>query len=217
NRQEIFGHKCWPDVTTLPIVPDVVIINLPDEKVLPAVHEAIAKGAKALMIHSGGFGERGESGLAREVELKEACARAQVAVLGANCLGIMNLNPKVSLSSFGASAETKAGPIALVSQSGSVATILMHVASRHGTSFVASTGNEAVTGTEDLIERGIDDPDTSVIVCFVEALRQSRRLFALAERARVAGKPIVVLKAGLTEKGGEVSRGHTGALAGSGA
>lgn len=217
NRQEIFGHKCWPNVTTLPIVPDVVIINLPDEKVLPAVHEAIAKGAKALMIHSGGFGERGESGLAREIELKEACARAQVAVLGPNCLGIMNLNTKVSLSSFRASAETKAGPIALISQSGSVATILMHVASRHGTSFVASTGNEAVTGTEDLIERGIDDPDTSLIVCFVEALRQSRRLFALAERARVAGKPIVVLKAGLTEKGGEVSRGHTGALAGSGA
>lgn len=217
NRQEILGHKCWPDVSTLPVVPDVVIINLPDEKVLPAVHEAIAKGAKALMIHSGGFGERGEAGLVREVELKEACARAGVAVLGPNCLGIMNLNTKVSLSSFRASSQTRAGPVALISQSGSVATILMHVAARHGVSFVASTGNEAVTGTEDLIERGIADPDTSIIVCFVEALRQSQRLFGLAEKARAAGKPIVVLKAGLTEKGGEVSRGHTGALAGSGA
>ena len=217
NRQEILGRKCWPDVATLPVVPDVVIINLPDEKVIPAVHEAIAKGAKALMIHSGGFGERGEAGLARETELKQACAQAGVAVLGPNCLGIMNLNTKVSLSSFRASAQTKAGPVALISQSGSVATILMHVAARHGVSFVASTGNEAVTGTEDLIERGIEDPDTSIIVCFVEALRQSHRMFGLAEKARAAGKPIVVLKAGLTEKGGEVSRGHTGALAGSGA
>ena len=217
NRTEILGRKCWPDVATLPEVPEVVIINLPDEKVLPAVHEAIAKGTKALMIHSGGFGERGEAGLAREIELKEACARAGVAVLGPNCLGIMNLNTKVSLSSFRASAQTKAGPVALISQSGSVATILMNVAARQGVSFVASTGNEAVTGTEDLIERGIEDPQTSIIVCFVEALRQSRRLFCLAEKARAAGKPIIVLKAGLTEKGGEVSRGHTGALAGSGA
>ncbi|MEO4001869.1 acetate--CoA ligase family protein [Mesorhizobium sp. CAU 1732] len=217
NRQEILGRKCWPDLASLPTVPDVVIINLPDEKVLPAVHEAIAKGSKALMIHSGGFGERGEAGLMREAELKDACARAQVAALGPNCLGMMNLNTRVSLSSFRASADHKAGPIALISQSGSVASILMHVAARHGISFVASTGNEAVTSTEDLIERAVDDPETRLIVCFVEALRQPRRLFGLAERARIAGKAIVVLKAGLTEKGGEVSRGHTGALAGSGA
>lgn len=217
KRDEILGRKCWPDVTSLPTVPDVVIINLPDEKVMPAVHEAIARGVKALMIHSGGFGERGEAGAHRELELKAACAAAGVAALGPNCLGIMNLATGVSLSSFRANADNKAGPVALISQSGSVASILMNAAGRHGFSFVASTGNEAVTGTEDLIERAVDDPSTRIVVCFVEALRRPDRLFAIAEKAREAGKPIVVLKAGLTEKGGEVSRGHTGALAGSGA
>ncbi|MDN2581179.1 acetate--CoA ligase family protein [Aquibium sp. ELW1220] len=217
NRDEILGRKCWPNVAALPSAPDVVIINLPDEKVLGAVHEAIAAGAKALMIHSGGFGERGQAGLEREIELKQACAAAGVAALGPNCLGIMNLAGKCSLSSFRTPANVVPGAVAMISGSGSVAGILMHVAGRHGISFVASTGNEAVTTAEDLIERAILDDATRLIVCFIEALRQPARLFDLARRAHAAGKPIVVVKAGLTEKGGEVSRGHTGALAGSGA
>jgi acyl-CoA synthetase (NDP forming) len=217
NRDTILDRKCWRDLSSLPVSPELVIISLPDEKVLPAVHEAIACGARAMMIHSGGFGERGEAGLLRERELQRACGEAGVAALGPNCLGLMNLTTGVSLSSFKLSPGLNKGSVALISQSGSVAGILMHVAGRHGVSFVASTGNEAVTTAEDLIEYAIADPATKLIVCFIEALRRPHALFALAERAHRAGKPIVVLKAGLTEKGGEVSRGHTGALAGSGA
>lgn len=217
NRDEIMGRKCWPSVAALPTPPDVVIINLPDEKVLPAVHEAIASGVKAMMIHSGGFGERGQAGVEREMELKQICAAAGVAAMGPNCLGIMNLVGKCSMSSFRAPANKTPGSVALISGSGSVASILMNIAGRHGISFCASTGNEAVTTTEDLIERAILDESTRLIACFIEGLRQPARLFDLARKAHAAGKPIVVVKAGLTEKGGEVSRGHTGALAGSGA
>lgn len=217
TRDTILDRKCWKDLSSLPVSPELVIINLPDEKVLPAVHEAIACGAKGLMIHSGGFAERGEAGVQREQELQRACAEAGIAALGPNCLGLVNLTNGVSLSSFRISASLKKGPIALISQSGSVAGILMHIASEHGISFAASTGNEAVTTTEDLIAQAIDDSETKLIVCFIEELRRPYALFDLAARAHRAGKPIVVLKAGLTEKGGEVSRGHTGALAGSGA
>lgn len=217
NRDTILGRKCWTDIRSLPVSPELVVINLPGEKVLPAVHEAIGCGARALMIHSGGFGERGEAGLLRERELQRACAEAGVAALGPNCLGLVSLTTGVSLSSFKIPPAVKKGSVALISQSGSVAVMLMQVAGRHGISFAASTGNEAVTTTEDLIEHAIADPATKLIVCFIEALRRPQSLFGLAERAHRAGKPIVVLKAGLTEKGGEVSRGHTGALAGSGA
>jgi acyl-CoA synthetase (NDP forming) len=217
NRDEILGRKCYRDLASLPAAPELVIINLPDEKVLPAVREAIARGAKALMIHSGGFAERGAAGVERERELKRLCAEAGIAALGPNCLGLINLTDGVSLSSFKLSPTLVRGSVALISQSGSVAGILMNVAGRHGVSFAASTGNEAVTTTEDLIEQAVEDPATRLIVCFIEALRQPDRLFDLASRAHAEGKPIIVLKAGLTEKGGEVSRGHTGALAGSGA
>lgn len=216
NRSEIAGHKCWQSLASLPERPDMVAINLPDEKVLPAVREAIDCGARALMIHSGGFGERGEAGAARERELQRLCREAGIPALGPNCLGIMNVAGKVSISSFKLAQGIVAGSLALISQSGSVASLLMQVAGRHGVSFAASTGNEAVTTTEDLISYAIDDPGTKLIVAFVEALRRPQRLFELADRAHRAGKPIIVLKAGLTEQGGEVSRGHTGALAGSG-
>ena len=217
SRDTIFDHKSWKGLDALPHPADVVAINLPDEKVLPAVKEAIAHGAKALMIHSGGFGERGAAGLAREIELKKICADAGVAALGPNCLGIMSLTNRVSVASMKPPGNPAPGFIAAIAQSGSAAAILAQVAGRHGMSFLASTGNEAVTTAEDLIAYAIDDPATKVIIAFIEALRRPPELFALAERANRAGKPIIVVKAGMTERGGEVSRGHTGALAGSGA
>ncbi|MGO4832805.1 CoA-binding protein, partial [Rhizobiaceae sp. 2RAB30] len=87
NRDTILDRKCWKDLASLPVAPDLVIINLPDEKVLPAVREAIDRGARALMIHSGGFAERGEAGMERELELQRLCSEAGVAALGPNCLG----------------------------------------------------------------------------------------------------------------------------------
>lgn len=216
TRDEVFGERCYPSLAALPEQAELVIIALPDAKALPAVEDAIAHGAKALVIHSGGFGERGDEGAAREIELKRLCAEAGLPAMGPNCLGIISYANRVSASSFTAAPGWKPGPVAAISQSGSVAGVLMKAAFRHGLSFLASTGNEAVTTTEDLISFAIDDPDTRVIVAFIEALRRPRELFALAERAHDAGKPIIVMKVGLTDHGAEVSKGHTGALAGSG-
>ncbi len=217
RRSEIMGRKCWPDLASLPESPDIVAINLPDEKVLSAVEEAIGRGARALMIHAGGFLERGAAGAQRQSHLQRLCADAEVPALGPNCLGFLSFTNRVSVSSFKISAGCAAGSIAAISQSGSVASLLQNIAGRHGLSFLASTGNEAVTGAEDLIAYAIEDPATRVIVAFVEGFRNPPDLFGLAERAHDAGKPIILLKAGLTEHGGEVSRGHTGVIAGSGA
>lgn len=216
TRDEVFGQRCYPSLAELPEQAELVIIALPDAKALPAVADAIAHGAKGLVIHSGGFGERGDEGAVREAELKRMCAEAGVPAIGPNCLGIISYANRVSASSFTAQPGWKAGPVAAISQSGSVAGVLQKAAFRHGLSFLASTGNEAVTTTEDLISFAIDDPHTRVIVAFIEALRRPRDLFALAERAHDAGKPIIVMKVGMTDHGAEVSKGHTGALAGSG-
>jgi len=217
HRSEIMGRKCWPSLAALPQPSDVVAINLPDEKVLPAVEEAIAHGARALIIHSGGFLERGAVGAERQKQLQRLCADARIPALGPNCLGFLSFTNRVSISSFKISAGSPAGSIAAISQSGSVALLLQRVAGRHGLSFLASTGNEAVTGAEDLIVYAIEDPATRLIVAFVEGFRNPPALFELAERAHRAEKPIILLKGGLTKHGGAVSRGHTGAIAGSGA
>jgi acetate---CoA ligase (ADP-forming) len=217
SRSEIMGRKCWPSLAALPEPADIVAINLPDEKVLPAVEEAIAHGARALMIHSGGFLERGAAGAERQKQLQRLCADSGIPALGPNCLGFLSFTNRVSISSFKIPAGSAPGSIAAISQSGSVASLLQSIAGRHGLSFLASTGNEAVTGAEDLMAYAIEDPATRVIVAFVEGFRNPPDLFELAERAHAAGKPVILLKAGLTEDGGEVSRGHTGVIAGSGA
>lgn len=216
TRSEIMGRKCWPNLAALPQPADMVAINLPDEKVLTAVEEAIAHGARALMIHSGGFLERGSAGAERQQQLQRLCADARIPALGPNCLGFLSFTNRVSISSFKIVGNI-AGSVAAISQSGSVASLLQAIAGRHGLSFLASTGNEAVTGVEDLIAYAIDDPATRLIVAFVEQFRNPPALFALAERAHAAGKPVILLKAGLTQEGGAVSRGHTGAMAGPGA
>ena len=215
-RSEIMGRKCWPNLAALPAPADMVAINLPDEKVLPAVEEAIAHGARALMIHSGGFLERGSAGAQRQQQLQRLCADARIPALGPNCLGFLSFTNRVSISSFKISAANTAGSVAAISQSGSVASLLQAIAGRHGLSFLASTGNEAVTSVEDLIAYAIEDPATRLIVAFVEQFRDPPALFALAERAHAAAKPVILLKAGLTQEGGAVSRGHTGAMVGSG-
>jgi acetate---CoA ligase (ADP-forming) len=217
TRSEIMGRKCWPNLAALPEPADMVAINLPGEKVLPAVEEAIAHGARALMIHSGGFLERGSAGAERQQRLQRLCADARIPALGPNCLGFLSFTNRVSISSFKISAANIAGSVAAISQSGSVASLLQAIAGRHGLSFLASTGNEAVTSVEDLIAYAIEDPATRLIVAFVEQFRNPPALFDLAERAHAAEKPVILLKAGLTQEGGAVSRGHTGAMVGSGA
>jgi acyl-CoA synthetase (NDP forming) len=216
SRSEIMGRKCWPNLAALPEPPDMVAINVPDEKVLTAVEEAIAHGARALMIHSGGFLERGSAGAERQQRLQRLCAAARIPALGPNCLGLLSFTNRVSISSFKISAANTAGSVAAISQSGSVASLLQAIAGRHGLSFLASTGNEAVTSVEDLIAYAIEDPATRLIVAFVEQFRNPPALWNLAERAHAAQKPIILLKAGLTQEGGAVSRGHTGAMVGLG-
>lgn len=217
SRSEIMGRKCWPNLASLPEPADIVAINLPDEKVLPAVEEAIAHGAGALMIHAGGFLERGAAGAERQKQLQRLCADARIPALGPNCLGLLSFTNRVSISSFKIPAGAAAGSIAVISQSGSVASLLQDAIGRRGLSFLVSTGNEAVTGAEDLIAYAILDRATQLIVAFVEGFRNPPALFALAERAHQAEKPVILLKAGLTEHGSVVSRGHTGAITGSGA
>ncbi len=216
TKTTLFGESCWPSLSALPEPVDAVAYSIPGDKIVGGVREAIAHGAHAVVIYTGGFGERGEQGAALQRDLQSACAGSGIALLGPNCLGFHSFTHRTSLGAMQVPADFRPGPIAAISQSGAAASLLARIGQRHGLSFLASTGNEAVTTMEDMIGAAIDDPDTRLIIAFVETLRRPREVFALGRRAMAAGKPIVVLKVGLTESGGQVSYGHTGAIAGSG-
>lgn len=216
TKTTLFDQPCYPDLASLPQGVDAVAFGIPGEKIIGGVRDAIACGARGVVIYTGGFAERGQAGIALHHQLQSVCAGADVAVLGPNCLGIHSFTHRTAFGAMPVRADFQAGPVAVISQSGAATSILAGIAGRHGLSFMASTGNEAVTTMEDLIGAAIEDADTRLIVAFVETLRRPPEIFALGERALAAGKPIIVLKVGVTAKGGQVSFGHTGAIAGSG-
>lgn len=220
NRTTIFGRPCHASLTSLAEqsgAPDCVIIALPEDKVVPAVEEALLCGTRALMIHSGGFLEAGAEGQARQERITRMCRDAGAAAIGPNCLGLVDVADRVALYGSPLPAALRPGPIAAITQSGSVASTFFEFGTQYGLSFLASTGNEAVTTSEELLERAVADPAIRLIVMFLETLRDPARFLRATKSAQELGKPVIAIKVGLTERGGMVSRGHTGAIAGEGA
>lgn len=215
-RETIFGQPCIPNLAALEEPPDAVIVNVPAAKVPAVVDEAIEVGARAVMVHSGGFAEAGPEGLLLQERIAQACSAAGIGLIGPNCLGVVSLVGSASLYGSPLPADLRPGPVCAITQSGSVASSFLSLGAEYGMSFLASTGNEAVTTMDNLLERAVEDAASGVIVLFLETVRQPERFTRAALRAAELGKPIVVLKVGRTVQGGKVSRGHTGATAGSG-
>jgi acyl-CoA synthetase (NDP forming) len=181
-----------------------------------AVRDLAARGCPAAIVLASGFGETGEAGLARQKELMEAAG--EMRILGPNTIGMVNVTDGIPLSPTGALAMSNftAGGISLVAQSGGImGSLLSHAVARCiGVSKLISTGNEVDLDLSDLIDWMADDPDTTVITLYVEAIRDAAKFRAAALKAARAGKPIVAFKVGRSEAGSRAVVSHTGALAG---
>ncbi len=162
-----------------------------------------------------GFGEAGEEGRQRQDRLARAAAGAALAVCGPNCTGLVNVTNGVSLFT-GTAVAVPAGGVSLVSSSGYLMRAAMAAARERnlGLRLAISAGNEAVTALADYLDFLIADPLTRVITVVIEKLRDPASFFAAVEQARCAGKPVVVLKLGRSERARAIVRSHTGALTG---
>jgi acetate---CoA ligase (ADP-forming) len=215
SRSEAFGQPCWPRLAALPEAPDAVVISVPGGHVPGIVAEGIELGVRSFVVHAAGFAERGAEGARRQAAIRAACAEAGAVLIGPNCMGALSLVDGVALTGMPLPFDASAGPVGVVAQSGSAATALMNSGRGLQFSYVISSGNEAVTTTEELIEFLIEDQHTRLILTFTEGFRQPRRLVEVGRRALAAGKPVIVLKTGMTARGGRIARSHSGALAGS--
>jgi acetate---CoA ligase (ADP-forming) len=215
SRSEVFGQPCWPRLSALPDAPDAVVISVPGIHVPGIVTEGIELGVRSFVVHAAGFAERGREGEQRQAEIHHACAEAGAVLIGPNCMGALSLVDGVALTGMPLPFDPSAGPIGVVAQSGSAATAIMNSGRGLRFSYVISSGNEAVTTTEELIEFLVQDEHTRVILTFTEGFRQPRRLVEVGRKALAAGKPLIVLKTGMTARGGRIARSHSGALAGS--
>ncbi len=214
KRTTVFGIPCLASLRDLTETVDLVYIATPTEMVGGVLEDAASVGIRHAVIIAAGFGEAGAHD--RQRDLEKTARTHGITVLGPNCPGFVNIVGRVSAYGQEIPEGMKAGKVSIVLQSGALATVVMRLCRTHGIGIakLICMGNEAVVHTADVIEHLIADDQTHVIAIFAEQFRDGKRFFALAHRALVAGKAIVVLKAGRTPEGQKAALAHTGAVAG---
>jgi acetyltransferase len=213
SASDVLGIKCFPSPKASGVAIDLAVIAVPQPKVREAVDQAIDAGAQSVVIITAGFKEVGPEGAQSEKEIAASCAARGVRLLGPNCLGL--LNPHHAMNASFAKRMPKSGGIAVISQSGALCSAILDWASarRLGLSKLVSMGNKADLNETDFITALASDPDTKVIVAYLESI-VSGNAFIKATEAASSSKPVVIYKAGVTQAGGRAASSHTGSLAG---
>lgn len=193
---------------------DLAVIAVPAPQVLPVLKDCVAKGVRGAVIISAGFRETDSEGRAREAELRAWLRAAPLRVVGPNCLGW--IRPARRLNLTFAPGMPPTGSVAFISHSGALAVAILDWARdrRMGFSLFASLGNQADLTETDLLTAVAEDPESRVILAYIEGVADGRRFFE-ALRDAAAVKPVVLLKAGRSAEGARAISSHTGALAGS--
>ncbi len=204
-----------PTIDALPAGIDLALVSLPAPAVPEAVSGLAARGVRAAVILSSGFGEVDAEGGATQAELLATARRAGLRLVGPNCMGVYSAPARLNGTYFWDLPQVMGG-VGVVSQSGAYGGLIFrHLGGRGlGVSRFLSIGNQADVDVAEVIDYLVEDRETALIACFIEALRDGRRFVEVAARACLA-KPVVVLKGGRSEAGRRAAGSHTGSLAGS--
>lgn len=219
NRAELFGLKTYPDIRATPQPPDMVVMAVPRARVVEMVGVCAEIGVRCGIIITSKFSDEGPEGAALEAEIVRRARAGGMRLIGPNCLGLISPANRVVLCSSPALDvdELHLDPIGFASQSGALMGTLFDRAGSRGIGFshCVSVGNQADLEICDFAEYFLEDARTRVICTYVEELKDPARFVDLARRARAAGKPWLLVKAGRTAAGAEAAYSHTASLAGS--
>jgi acetyl coenzyme A synthetase (ADP forming)-like protein len=213
GAEPVAGVRGYSSIVEIPDPVDLAVICVPAERVLDAAAEALAKGVRAICVISSGFAETGAAGRERQEKLLSLVRSNGARLLGPNCLGIASTKPK--LNATFAPRALPPGRIGFSSQSGALGLALLEQsAARLGFSAFVSIGNKADVSSNDLLEWWEDDPETDVVLLYLESFGNPRKFGRLSRRL-ARRKAILALKAGATAAGAKAASSHTAALAGS--
>jgi acetyl coenzyme A synthetase (ADP forming)-like protein len=216
NARSVAAVRAYPSVLDVPDEVDLAVIAVPAARVPAVVEECARKRVRALVVLSAGFAETGAEGRARQDELVRTVRAHGMRMIGPNCMGILNTAPDVRLNATFAPMQPRRGRVAMSSQSGALGLAILAEAESLGIglSMFVSVGNKADVSSNDLLQFWETDPDTNLIVLYVESFGNPRKFARIARRiGRV--KPILAVKSGRTAAGSRAAQSHTAALAGS--
>ncbi len=211
-RDYIYGRKVYKRLTDIEEDVDLALIVVRKDFLLDAVKDAAKKGVKASIIITAGFSDATEEGKRLNQQILSIAKESGMRIVGPNCSGIFSASANLNLLGV---PFIKPGNISLVSQSGNIIDSIVHYARLRGAGFnkIISIGNAIDLGIHEYLEFLGDDPDTKVIACYIEGIKDGARLVQVA-RDITQKKPIVAIKVGRTKAGSRAAHSHTGSMTG---
>lgn len=218
GRSEIMGLPAYPSLDAAPGEIDHAFVMVPAAAVEDVIDQCVRRQVPVATIFSAGFAETGADGAARQARIVARARAGGVRLLGPNCIGLLNIPGALPLTANAALLKERLvpGPVSVVSQSGSMLGSLLTRAAARGIGFakMVSIGNEADLSVGDIVSILADDPETKVILLFLETIRDGPALADAARRAFAAGKPVIAYKLGRSALGRRMAASHTGAMVG---
>jgi acetyl coenzyme A synthetase (ADP forming)-like protein len=204
----------FASVKDIPGSVDLAFIIVPSPFVIDVVKECAEKGVKGLVVISAGFSEVGEAGVEAEEELLKITRAAGMRMVGPNCMGLLNTDPAISLDGQFGPIMPPRGNVAMLSQSGALGLAIIDYATELGIgiSTFVSVGNKTDVSSNDLLLYWEEDPNTDLILLYLESFGNPRRFSRIARRIGMK-KPIIAVKSGRTAAGAKAASSHTGSLA----
>lgn len=215
----VLGLPCYRDAASLDLSDGVAVIVSPANAVVAAIEEAASAGCRAAVVLAEGFAGRGEEGEQREYALRETARRLDVVLLGPNTLGLTAPGFGISVwTGDGVRRPLRVGPVSLLFQSSGMLNVVLSVAAhwRLGTRLALSVGNEGGVDLVEALEFACHDEGTRVVGIYCEAIHNPRRVARALVALASAGKPVVMLSSGRSDRSRRNALAHAGRLASGG-
>lgn len=210
---KIAGRTCYPSVSDLPTIPDAAFIGLPAEAAEKAFQEIAELGIRAAYLNASGFADGAEAGRELQDSITATAKQSGITVCGPNNTGLINFHDRVAAWT-GPVTSASTGGLAIIAQSGSACGVLTDGLGHLGLAYAITCGNEAVVSAADYLAHVVEDQRVSIVVLFLETIRNPEGFRVAAERASALGKRVLVLKVGRSDSGVAAVSAHTGGLAG---
>lgn len=207
--KEAFGRKVYPDLKSLPEPVDLAMLVVPPHAVPDMINQCGFRGIRGVIIGGGGFAEKGPDGRALMDDVLGAASKYGIRIMGPNSIGVTNPPARFS-TSFIDSPLPRPGPVSLIMQTGLVGGPLLHWLDN--ISKTACLGNRSDLDADEILAFLTDDPHTGVIGVHSEGFNNPKAFIQAAQKARQAGKPVVLLKAGRSEQGARIAMSHTASM-----
>jgi acetate---CoA ligase (ADP-forming) len=209
---EIAGLRCHASLADLPEPVDLVLLGVPDSALEPQLEAAAARGDRSAVIFGSAYDVPGRPPGLR-ARLAGIARSAGMALCGAGCMGFVNVARGLRAVGYVEPDPVPAGPVALVTHSGSVFSTMLRIRRGIGFSVAVSSGQELVSTAADYARYALELPETKVLALVLEAIRDAGALRSVLAEAGAAGLPVVLLAAGGSDQGRELVTAHSGALA----